>query len=120
MEELAEFQQKLRSRSFQLSLKIIYLHKSITINYQELSLSRKLIENGTAVGEHIVEACIATSKLDFNYFLVKAFQALGKTSYWLELLHESGYIDNEDFKALNEEIQSLHRVIEDTSRKLKN
>ncbi len=118
MEEHQAIQEKLKTRSYQLALKVIYIHKSVTINYQEAMLSKKFIENGTAVGEYIVEAIATSSKMDFSYFLTKSYQALAKTEYWLELLHESGYVEIESFNALLEEIQYLRKTTDEFAQLL--
>lgn len=105
---------KLKTFSFNLAVRVINLQKDILVNYNESVLSRRLIEAGTLIGEHIAEALTTQSRADFNHYLFKAMQALAKTHYWVELLYASGYLETERFNAFQQDIQALQKVMNDS------
>lgn len=102
---------QLKERSFQLALKIIYVHKDVVINYTESILSKKLLENGTILGEYLLDASSTKTRVDFNYYLLKSQQTLERTKYWLGLLHESSFINSDSYDALINEIKDISRLI---------
>lgn len=113
MPRLEELKHKLKNRSHQFALKVVYLYKDISLNYQESYLANKLISSGTEVGELVIDALTVTTRVDFMYYLAKAHRQIAKSQYWLELLHESGYIQIDSFNALNDEVSFMLRLIEE-------
>ena len=57
-------------------------------------MTNQLIRSGTSIGANIREAFYAHSKADFIARLQIALKECSESEYWLELLIESGYFDD--------------------------
>lgn len=66
----------------------------------EFNLSNQLERSGTAVGALIREAQFAQSTADFINKLYIALKEANESQYWLNLLHDNEYINEEDFSSL--------------------
>ncbi len=79
-----------------------YLQKS-----NEFVMSKQVLRSGTSIGANVKEAKNAQSKSDFISKMNIALKEADETVYWLELLHESGYIDDAQFASINEDSQHI-------------
>ena len=84
----------IKSKSF--ALEIIRICNEIKRSQKESILTNQLVRSGTSVGANIREAFYAHSKADFIAKLQIALKECSESEYWLELLIESGYYDNND------------------------
>ena len=50
-------------------------------------------------------------KADFYAKLYIALKEASETEYWLELLHESGYIGEEEFSAIYQDCQEIIKIL---------
>ena len=101
----------LNEKSFSFSLRIIKLFKYMQNNHKEYILSKQLLRSGTAVGALIREAKYAQSKADFLNKLMIALKEANETKYWLELLHQSDYIDQAMYKSIEPDINELLKLL---------
>ena len=90
---------------------------SIIATYAELrkqkffELGSQLIRSGTAVGALYSEAKYAQSRADFINKLSIARKECNECLYWLNLLHDSGYLSSDVFQALHENGLSLLKIL---------
>ena len=97
-----------KSKAF--ALRIVKLYKYLCDEKHEYILSKQILRSGTSIGANAREA---TSGQTTPMFYSKMNISLGEadeTAYWLELLHESGYISEEQFTSIyadNEELIKL-------------
>ena len=54
---------------------------------------------------------MAQSKKDFEAKLSIALKEAGETEYWLELLHESDYIEEKSFESINADNKEIIRIL---------
>ena len=54
---------------------------------------------------------MAQSKKDFEAKLSIALKEAGETEYWLELLHESDFIEEKSFESINADNKELIRIL---------
>lgn len=59
------------------------------------------MRSGTSVGAMVREAEHAETKNDFKHKLAIAQKEINETIYWLELLKETAYLNNEEFDSIN-------------------
>jgi len=85
----------IKSKSF--ALRIIRLYKYMTAEKQEYVISKQLLRSGTSIGANVREAMRGQSRPDFYAKLNIALKEADESAYWLELLHESGYIEENHF-----------------------
>lgn len=96
----------LKDKSFTFSIHIIEQYKRLTES-KEYVMSKQLLRSGTAVGALIREAEFAQSKADFISKLSISLKEANETSYWLELLHRTQYIDTMRFEESSQYINEL-------------
>ncbi len=81
-------------KSKKIALKIIKVCNDIKSKKRESVLTNQLIRSGTSIGANIREAFYGHSKADFIAKLQIALKECSESEYWLELLIESGYYDD--------------------------
>ena len=101
----------LLDKSKKFALRIINLYKYLNENKREHILSKQLLRSGTSIGANLKEAAFAQSRADFQAKLFKAQKECAETEYWLELLHESEYINKSEFDSIYEDCQELMRLL---------
>ena len=63
-------------------------------------MSKQVLRSGTSIGANVKEALRGQSKADFRAKMNIALKEASETEYWLELLHESDYISEEQFQSI--------------------
>ena len=84
----------IKSKAF--ALEVIRACKVLRGAKCESALINQFLRSGTSIGANIREAFYAHGKADFVAKLHIALKECSETEYWLELLIESGYYDNND------------------------
>ena len=97
-------------KSYQFALNVVSLYKKLILN-TEYVLSRQFLKSGTSVGANVAEANGAISTADFSAKISIAYKESLESKYWVKLLKDSDYIDNEDFQSLYEESDDLSRIL---------
>ena len=98
-----------KSKAF--ALKVIALYKKLCDTNREFVMSKQLLKSGTSIGANIKEAQQGQSKADFYAKLYISLKEASETEYWLELLHESGYIGEEEFSAIYQDCQEIIKIL---------
>ena len=82
------------------ALRIIKLYQYLQIEKHEFVISKQILKSGTSIGANIRESIYAQSKADFISKMSIALKESSETEYWLELLHESGYVADGPFESI--------------------
>ncbi|MBR1867653.1 MAG: four helix bundle protein, partial [Clostridia bacterium] len=98
---------------------IVFLTKEIKINKKESVLSNQLLRSGTSIGANIHEAQYAQGTADFISKLEIALKECFEREYWLELLFETGYIEEKQFKKLNNYCGVIRKMLISSCKTLK-
>lgn len=86
------------TKSYAFALQMIDLYKKL-IAKKEFVLSKQILRSGTSIGANIHEGVASESKRDFVHKLGITAKESRETAYWLSLLKDSNYIEqNKDFK----------------------
>ncbi len=101
---------KLAELSMQFSVDIINLVKHLK-SQKESIISNQIGRSGTSIGANIYEANYAQGKKDFISKLEIALKEASETGYWLELLHNTNYLNDNDFKVLNDKCTTLRVML---------
>lgn len=101
------------------ALRIIRLYKYLLEEKHEYIMSRQVYRSGTSIGANIAESRNAQSRPDFINKLSIALKEADETMYWLELLHESGTIDNKQFDSLANDLNTIIGTLINIIKKLK-
>ena len=67
---------------------------------KEYVMSKQVLRSGTSIGANVKEALRGQSRADFRAKMNIALKEASETEYWLELLHESDYITEEQFQSI--------------------
>jgi len=94
----ADNQILIESKAF--AIRIIKLYKYLQENKQIYVLSKQVLRSGTSIGANVRESVNAQSRMDFINKLNIALKEANETEYWLELLHESDYLNEDEFTSL--------------------
>lgn len=98
-----------KSKAF--ALRVIRLYQYMQGEKKEYVLSKQILRSGTSIGANVKEAVRGQSKADFYAKMNIALKEASETEYWLELLHESGYIEAKAFDSLYEDCQQLIKLL---------
>ena len=101
----------IRDKSFLFALRGVKCYKYLQAEQKEFVLSKQFLRSGTAIGALVMEAEQAQSKADFVHKLYIALKEANETGYWLELLHQSGYIDETGYKSISEDCKELLKLL---------
>jgi len=102
-----------KSKAF--AIRIVKLYKHLCDTKHEYILSKQILRSGTSIGANVKEAIRGFSTPDFAYKMSIALKEASETEYWLELLHETGYISDIEFNSIypdcNEVISILTSIV---------
>lgn len=106
-----------KSKGF--ALRIIKLYKFLQGEKQEYVLSKQVLRSGTSIGANVREALRGQSKADFFAKLTIALKEASETEYWLELLHESDYIDETSFSSIYADCKEVIKLLTAITKTIK-
>ena len=98
-----------KSKAF--AIRIIKLYKFLCDNKNEFVISKQLLRSATSIGANIKEAQCGQSKKDFIAKMYIAYKEANETEYWLELLHESEFLENNLFDSLYNDNHELIKIL---------
>ena len=78
---------------------------------KEYILSKQLLRSGTSIGAMVREAEQAESKPDFIHKLAIAQKEANEAEYWIELLHQSGYLDMQHYESVFHDITEIRKLL---------
>lgn len=93
------------------ALRIIRLYQYLKNEKSEFVLSKQLLRSGTSIGANVKEAIRGQSRADFYAKLNISLKEASETEYWLELLHESEYIEEKAFNSIYADCQELIKLL---------
>ena len=94
-------------KSKEFALQTIIVCNYVKQTKKESVLTNQLIRSGTSVGANIREAFYGHGTADFIAKLQIALKECSESEYWLELIIESGYYDNNDILEKCIEVKKL-------------
>ena len=97
----------LHAKSYAFALRIIGLAKFLHEQKHDFVLCKQILRSGTAIGALIRESEFAQSQADFINKLSVSLKEANETDYWLNLLKDSGYIDEKSFLSMEEDCGEL-------------
>ena len=98
-------------KSLDFAIRIVNLYKYLNKDKSEFVLSKQLLRSGTSVGANIKEAVYGQSKADFIAKMSIALKEISETGYWLELLHRTEYLTDEQFKSISADYEEIIKLL---------
>ena len=108
---------KFKSKLF--AIKIVDLYNELVNDKNEYVMSKQLLRCGTSIGANLAESECAISDKDFLNKLYIALKECNETLYWLDLLKETKYIDDEQFKIIFADCDEIKRMLSSSTKTLK-
>jgi four helix bundle protein len=99
------------TKTYNFALRIIKLHKFLNKEKQEYTLSKQILRSGTSIGANAEEASGSISKKEFRAKFFISYKEARETHYWLRLLRDSDYIDNNLAESLLEDIDEILKIL---------
>ena len=100
-----------RDKSFSFALRVVKLAKFLEGTKREYVLSKQVLRSGTAVGALVRESEHAESKADFIHKMSIALKEANETLYWLDLLYQGDYIDEQSFDSVRSDSAELIKLL---------
>ena len=100
----------LRDKSKEFAKAIVFLCRNMKAEHKETVLINQLLRSGTSIGANIHEAQYAQGTKDFISKLEIAQKECYETEYWLELLFETGWIEEPIYKSIQNDCGAIRRM----------
>ena len=114
----------IKDKSKAFAIRIVRLYRYLSDEKKERVLSKQLLRSGTSIGANVVEALASISKKEFLAKMYISFKECCETEYWLELLHDTNLLSDEEFDSINQDNLALKKLLSSitltTSKRLKN
>ncbi|RXP45196.1 four helix bundle protein [Lutibacter sp. HS1-25] len=101
----------IKTKSFLFSVRVVNLYKFLSKEKKEFVISKQLLRSGTSVGALVRESEHAESNADFIHKLSIALKEANETEYWLDLLNETNYLNENEYISIREDIKELLRLL---------
>ena len=101
----------LRDKAKNFAKNIVFLCRNMKAEHKETVLINQLLRSGTSIGANIHEAQYAQGTKDFISKLEIAQKECYETEYWLELLFETGCIEQTSYKAIQNDCGAIRRML---------
>ncbi|MCI5505659.1 MAG: four helix bundle protein [Prevotella sp.] len=98
-------------KSKQFAIRIIRLYQFLNNSKHEYIISKQLLRSGTSIGANVSEATCAFSKKDFLSKMYIAFKESAETLYWIELLHDTDYLNETQFQSIYNDCLSIKSLL---------
>ena len=109
----------IRNKSKAYAIRIVKMSRFLQEERHEYVLSRQILKSGTSIGAYVRESKNAQSTADFINKLEIALKESDETEYWLEILHETDYLEDDEFDSMmadNKELTAMLTSIIKTSK----
>ena len=99
------------TKSYDLAVRMIKLYQHLTDKKREFILSKQIIRAGTSVAANIREAYNGESSKDFIHKLSISQKECSETKLWLELLKDTDYLTEKQFKSIYSDTDEVYRIL---------
>jgi four helix bundle protein len=114
-----EGRRDLRVRSKQFALDVIRLYSAMPKSTEAQVLGRQVLRSATSVGANYREAYRSRSKPEFIAKIGDCLKELDESSYWFELLSDSGILAASIIMPLQDECNQLLAIMTSVSKNSK-
>ncbi len=101
----------LRNKAKEFAKMVVLLCREMKVNHKESVLINQLLRSATSIGANLHEAQYAQSTNDFISKLEIAQKECYETEYWLELLFETDCMNEDKYKALQNDCGAIRRML---------
>ena len=87
------------------------MYKYLIESKKEFVLSKQLLRSATSIGANVEEAIGAQSKADFLAKMGIAYKEARETHYWVRLLKETNFLNDNEAESLINDVEELLKII---------
>lgn len=109
----------LKEKSYSFAIRVVKLSQFLRSEKNEFVLYKQILRSGTAVGALIREAEFAQSKPDFINKMHIALKEANETEYWINILKDTKYIEQNHFESLESDCKELIAMLVSTFKTAK-
>lgn len=107
------------NKSEAFAVRIVNAYNYLVKQKHETVISKQLLRAGTSIQANIAEAQYAQSRPDFISKYNIALKEANETRNWINLLHNTGYIDQAAYDSIYDDINQIVIILISILRKLK-
>ena len=113
MTEEAKSTAGIHELSYDFGCRITRLFQYLTedAEYKEYVISKQIYRSGTSVGANVRESKHAQSDADFLSKMSIAYKEADETEYWMNLLHDNGYINESQYESLKKDMDRILKLL---------
>ena len=101
----------IKDKSFAFALRIVKLYQYLCETKKEFILSKQVLRSGTSIGANVRESEHGQSKADFIHKSSIALKEANETDYWLDLLFQSGYLEEKMYLSIKQDCEEILRIL---------
>ena len=98
-----------KSKAF--ALRSISIYRYLIDEEHEFVLSKQFLRSATSIGANVKEAIRGQTSADFGAKMNVALKEASETEYWLELMHESTFINVDDVEEMLKDCRELIKIL---------
>ena len=98
-------------KSYDFALRIIKLYQYLKNEKKEYTLGKQILRSGTSIGANIEEATGSISKKEFRAKMFLSYKEARETHYWLRLLKDSYYLENDLANSLINDVEEIKKIL---------
>jgi len=113
MKEEDKEKARIHELSYDFGCRITRLFQYLTEDseYKEYVISKQIYRSGTSIGANVRESKHAQSDADFLSKMSIAYKEADETNYWLNLLHDNGYINESQYESLKKDMDRILKLL---------
>ena len=99
--------------SYDFACRITRLFQYLTedAEYKEYIQSKQIYRSGTSIGANVRESKHAQSDADFLGKMSIAYKEADETDYWLNILHDNGYLSESQYGSLKTDMDRILKLL---------
>ncbi len=99
--------------SYDFACRVTRLYQWLTedAEYKEFVQSKQIYRSGTSIGANVRESKHAQSDADFLSKMSIAYKEADETDFWLNLLHDNGYLNDDQFQSLKHDSDRILKIL---------
>ncbi len=101
----------IKTKTYQLSVDVVLAYKKLKSIHRETDLFKQLLRSGTSIAANVREAMSAESDKDFIHKLSISRKETNETIFWLDLLKDTFYIDEELYRKLIDQAKQVLKIL---------
>ncbi|MBR5379258.1 MAG: four helix bundle protein [Clostridia bacterium] len=106
-------------KSCQFAVRIVNLCKFLRQEKHEYILSKQVMRSGTSIGANLTEGDYAISEKEFLAKQYIALKECVETLYWLQLLRQTDYLTDDQFRSLEADCLEIKRMLSASTKTMK-